>query len=127
MARRRNEIVNPRPLPTTVAELDTMRVIKRERDFNDAVEDLHRSLFPDPAYRALLEAVIPEQTVEGSIGADTICAAQMIREKADQMKIAMVKDAQLAVIAKSIGTVMRRYKTSRKQRREAPPVVQAAE
>jgi hypothetical protein len=104
----------PPALPADI--LDWHRAIKVERTLNDLVEDIHRVLVDDDKYRALLRAVYDEQAVEGSLSADNTLAAMMIRERALKTD-SEVGHEKLATISKALGTVLRRYKASRKQRR----------
>lgn len=102
------------PVPDKVE--DWHRVIKAERTINDLVEDIHRDLLENAHYRALLNAVYDEQAVEGSLSADNTLAAMMIRDKAKRDSSELAKE-KLATISKALGVVLRRYKQSRKQRR----------
>jgi hypothetical protein len=86
-----------------------------KRSFNDEVERVHRELFASS---------LPLTPVEGSIMADEIMAASMIRDRARVMGIDEVGNADLATINLALRVVLRRYKASRKQRRgpgEEPP------
>lgn len=102
-------------LPSNIDEWQ--RQIKAERTLNDLVEDIHRMLVEDSHYRALLRAVYDAHAVEGSLAADNVLAAMMIREKAKEIGSTDVAAEKLAVISLSLGVVLRRYKASRKQRR----------
>jgi hypothetical protein len=103
------------PLPADIGEWE--RSIKAERTLNDLVEDIHRILVNESErYRALLRATYDAHAVEGSLAADNILAAMMIREKAKTIG-SDVADEKLAIINLSLGVVLRRYKASRKQRR----------
>jgi hypothetical protein len=103
------------PLPSKIE--DWHRVIKGERTLNDLVEDIHRGLVSEPKYLALLRATYDAQAVEGSLSCDNTLAAMMIRDKAKAMEIDDVATEKLAVINMALGVVLRRYKASRKQRR----------
>jgi len=91
--------------------------MKAERTLNDLVEDIHRELVSDDKYRLYLRAVYDAHAVEGSLAADNVLAAMMIRKKADERGISEVADEKLAVINMSLNVVLRRYHASRKQRR----------
>jgi hypothetical protein len=65
-----------------------------------------------------LTAVYDEQAVEGSLAADNIEAARMIREKAKTIEDHSLAHEKLATISKSLGVVLRRYHLSRKERRQ---------
>lgn len=107
-----------RPLPPALPEDINKweRFLKAERTINDLVEDIHRVVVEDPMYRAFLRAVWDEQAVEGSLSADNIMAATIIREKAKEIGSEVEKE-KLATIVKALGIVLRRYHASRKQRR----------
>jgi putative heme iron utilization protein len=95
---------------------DWTRFIKNERTINDMIEDIHTMLVEGDKYRGYLWAVWDEQAVEGSLSADNIMAASMIREKALSMDSPIAKE-KLATISKSLGVVLRRYHSSRNERR----------
>ena len=103
------------PLPADID--DWHRTIKAERTLNDLVEDIHRTLVEDEKYRSLLRATYDAHAIEGSLAADNIFAAIMIRDKAKEMGISDVANEKAAIINMSLGVVLRRYKASRKQRR----------
>jgi len=113
------------PLPADID--DWQRAIKAERTLNDLVEDIHRALVSDDTkdgdktrgerYLALLRATYDAHAVEGSLAADNTLAAMMIREKATEMDSVDVAKEKLAIINMALGVVLRRYKSSRKQRR----------
>ena len=103
------------PLPAKLE--DWHRVIKAERTLNDLVEDIHRELVNDVKYREYLRAVYDAHAVEGSLAADNVLAAMMIRDKAKERSISEVANEKLAIINMALGVVLRRYHASRKQRR----------
>lgn len=104
------------PLPEKIEDWE--RFLKTQRTLNDEVEALHRPLVGEsPEYRRLLRAVYDEQAVEGSLAADNLEAARMIREKAKTIDGNEVADEKLATIAKSLNIVLRRYHSSRRERR----------
>ena len=105
----------PLPLPTTQEQWLADR--KVERTLNDLVEEVHKRLVEDEQYIAFLFATWDEQAVEGSLAADNLMAASVIRDLARKEDIAIVKDQKLATIAKSLNIVLRRYGKSRKERR----------
>jgi hypothetical protein len=104
----------PPPLPANIDEYT--RYIKSERTINDLVEDIHRTLVEQDEYRKFLWAVWDEQAVEGSLSADNIMAATMIRNRAREIN-SEIANEKLATIVKALGVVLRRYHVSRKQRR----------
>jgi len=103
-------------LPTNTAAHLAHRKLKSKRTLNDLVEDIHLSLVEDGKYIGFLDAVYDEQAVEGSLAADNLEAAHMIREKAIKIGSDIAK-AKKATIAKSLNIVLRRYEWSRKERR----------
>lgn len=117
-ATRRLRQVEAPPLPEKID--DWQRYTKVERTLNDMVEDLHRALVNEDAkYRAFLRAVYDAHAVEGSLSADNTMAAMIIRNKANQLDPGgEVATEKLAVISMALGVVLRRYRASRKQRRE---------
>ena len=104
------------PLPTNIA--DWTRFMKAERTLNDLVEDIHRVLVnEDDQYRAYLRAVYDAHAIEGSLAADNVMAAMIIRDKAKETQVSDVANEKLAIINLALGVVLRRYHASRKQRR----------
>ena len=97
---------------------DWERQIKAERSLNDQVEDLHRILVNEsPKYREFLRAVYDVHAVNGSLSFDNCRAVDLIREKAEELGYSEVVAEKEAVINLALGVVLRRYKASRKQRR----------
>ena len=108
----------PPELPVTSA--DWHRYTKTVRTLNDHVEDIHNALLDSDKgdqYRSYLFAVYDEQAVEGSLSADNVLSAAMIRDWAKEEEIKEVTREKLATIAKALGVVLRRYHESRKERR----------
>jgi hypothetical protein len=104
------------PLPENIDEWE--RHTKVERTLNDFVEDIHRVLVNENAkYRSYLRAVYDAHAVEGSLAADNILAAMIIREKAKELGSTEIVEEKLAIINLALGVVLRRYHASRKQRR----------
>jgi hypothetical protein len=108
------------PLPNKIEEWQ--RILKAERTLNDLVEDIHRLMVNDNEqgahYRALLRAVYDEQAVEGSCSFDNYAASLLIRERAKAIGSEELAGEKPATISKALNIVMRRYKSSRKQRRD---------
>lgn len=108
-------------MTANVTNIDTAfhidRTFKPGRTLNDHVADLHVMLTGDFRYQRYLRAVSDEEAVEGSLGADNMMAARMIRDKAKAVGDKVVAAEKLATIVKSLGVVLRHYGTSRKQRR----------
>lgn len=103
------------PLPATISGWE--RKTKTHRTLNDQVEELHRSIYDsNERYRALLEAIYDEQAIEGSLSADHIMAAQILRTAAEKRNSAVAKE-KLATIGKCLNIVLRRYGQGRKERR----------
>lgn len=108
-----------RPLPATVADLIEQRKNKKSYSLNDMIEKHHIALYTNDDYQSLLEAVHPEQALEGSLIADDFEAARMLREKARESGDGYVAKQKLDTIRKSLAVVLRRYGISRKERRDA--------
>jgi hypothetical protein len=111
------------PLPPSDAPDDALNHIDRllkPKTLTDHVEELHITLVQMSAeYRTLLEAVSDVQAVEGSLMADDIMAALMIRNLAMDGGIDEVSREPLAVIRTALKVVLRRYGASRNQRRRS--------
>lgn len=104
------------PLPETID--DWTRHIKAERTINDLVEDVHRILVNESdQYRRYLRAVHDIHAVTGSLSFDNCKACEMIQKKAQDMGVTEVAEELLGGINLALGVVLRRYKASRKQRR----------
>lgn len=104
----------PPPLPVNAEEWQ--KNLKRDLSLNDFVHDLHKRLSDNAKYIGFLRAVYDEQAVEGSLAADNLEAARMIRDEAAKIN-SPVATEKLATISKALGVVLRRYGLSRKQRR----------
>jgi|SRR5215475_4512078 len=116
MRRDPNSLVEAPALPPRIEDWE--RQLKAERTLNDLVEDIHRILVnEDPKYRGYLRATYDAHAVEGSLAADNVLAAMIIREKAKEIGSSEVAAEKLAIINLALGVVLRRYHASRKQRR----------
>lgn len=116
MARSDVKLREAPPLPERIEEWN--REHGAERTLNDLIEDIHRILVnEDPKYRAYLRATYDQHAVEGSLSADNVLAAMIIRDKAKEIGSSEVAQEKLAIINMALGVVLRRYKASRKQRR----------
>ena len=107
----------PPDLPVTVNELLKHRLLTTARSLNDTVEEVVVALYEHDDFRAFINAVYDEQAVEGSLAADNIMAAEMIRAKATKLGYVELSKEKLATIAKALGVILRRYGYSRKDRR----------
>lgn len=105
---------------------------KPATDINGQVDEIvSRILIEDEEFRRLLEALDPEQAVEGDLKTDDHMAALKIREAAIRNGISPLATEQLATIRKALNLVMRRYGICRKERRDearqaAPAAIPAA-
>jgi hypothetical protein len=88
----------------------------QRKALNDLVEDIHRNLFGDTEYLALLAATHDAEAVEGSLFADDLEAATRIRAYAAEHAIAEVAQQNKSTIVKSLRVVLRRYGCSRSER-----------
>ena len=109
--------IRPRPEPLPAKLDDWQRKLKARRTLNDLVEDVHRILVEDPNYLRLLDAVYDDEAVEGSLAADNLEAAAMIRDRAVKLGMTELADKKKATIAKALGVVLKRYELSRTERR----------
>ena len=104
-------------LPSNVEDFRARRVFGGERTLNDIVEEIALNLYRTEKFRRFNDAVYDEQAVEGSLAADNVMAATMIREEAKRLQRPEAAEQKLATLSKALGVVLRRYKASRKQRR----------
>lgn len=92
---------------------------KPATDVNGQVDEIvSRILIEDEEFRRLLEALDPEQAIEGDLKTDDHMAALKIREAAIRNGISPLATEQLATIRKALNVVMRRYGICRKERRD---------
>ena len=119
MPRKKVPTLRSRSLPANVADLEAQRVVKRKFTVLDEVEQAYLELYNDPKFRALREALVPEETVEGSISMDDAAAALMIRNKAAEMGLHQAAVAQLNTISLALRAAERRVNASRLQRKRA--------
>jgi hypothetical protein len=104
------------PLPTSRAALIAQRKTPIERTLNDRVEQYHLDLWDDKQYRRFLDATSDEDTAEGSLAADNLEAANMIRMAALNTKDEILGEKKKATIVKALNVVLRRYRISRQER-----------
>ena len=105
-------------LPPTVAALMAQKKSGKQRTLNDMVEGHHLKLYEDAKYRGYLDATVGSDSKEGSLIADDMMAALMIREQASEAGDVLVAKKNLATIRTSLHVVLRRYGISRKERRD---------
>jgi hypothetical protein len=105
------------PLPATVGDM-LARKSPTLQNLNDHVDVIHVKLFATVArYQLLLDAVYDEEAQEGSLSADNIMAAIMIRDYAKKDDTDLyVASKKLATIVKSLNVCLRRYHMTRKER-----------
>jgi hypothetical protein len=106
----------PRPLPVTVQDLEAMRKVFHQPTLNDRVDTIHIQLWANDGYRRLLDAVSDEDAVEGSLSADNVFAAVMIRDHAKTIGDSYVAGKKAATIARALSVVLRRYGIGRRER-----------
>jgi hypothetical protein len=110
-------LVSQVPLPTSRGKLVVLRKLKAKlKPLNDQVEEVFELLIENDTFNRYLQAVYDEQAVEGSLAADNIGAAIMIRDKARELGLPLA-DEKWATISKALGVVLRRYGLSRKERK----------
>ena len=115
-----------RVLPANVTDLLAQRVVKRTVTLLDEVEQAMTAIYDEPQYMRFREAIDNGDAVEGSIFADDIVSAQMIRKKAEVLGLHQVEEADLTLIAQKLRAAERRFNASRKQRKNAPETPPAA-
>ena len=94
-----------------------MWVQEMQRDnINDEIESIHLRLLEDKKYCAYLHAVYDAQAIEGSLAADNVMAAMMIRDAARTTGNAKLADEKLGIIVNALNVVLRHHGDSRKQR-----------
>jgi len=107
-------------LPTTVADLMAMKKSGKSRTVNDEVDFIHLRVWEGiPEYVSYLDAVGSEQAIEGSLVADDLEAARIIRDYAQEHGIHVVGSLKLHTIRRALLVVLRRYRISRSERRDA--------
>jgi hypothetical protein len=101
---------------------DWTRQIKQKQTINDLVEAVIRALMKSDAAESLADFLSPlwdEEAIEGSLAADNLEAANMVREFARKHgEFADLASKKKATIGKSIRVVMRRYKLGAQERRQ---------
>lgn len=113
-----HDLPRAKSLPSSTAELLAARKTNQRRTLNDHVNDIHVTLWEDDDYQRLLEAVHQEEAVEGTLKADNLMAAQMIRNVAKQTGNPFLIGKNLETISKSLNIVLNRYDMGRKYRRK---------
>ncbi len=105
------------PLPRTRVEFEKRRSVQPRLTLNDHINAIHSELWEqDENYMEYLDAVYDSEAVEGSLAADNIKAAEVIREYAKDNGVKAISNKKLATIVKSLNVVLRRYHASRKER-----------
>ena len=115
-----------RPLPKTVADLIAGRKGKFERTLNDHVEEVYLRLWENPEFKKLLEGTVDSDCVEGSETCDDHEAAKMIRDYFGESGSPLASK-NIHTLKLSLRVIMRRYSTSRKERRDALRGIRVAE
>jgi hypothetical protein len=108
----------PVPLPATRESLVAQYALKRKRNINDYVEDILLKLWPDQNFMKYLDPIYDSQAVEGSLAADDLFAAQIIRQYATDNNSPLVANQNVTTIIKAMKVAQRRYKIGRQQREE---------
>ena len=104
------------PLPKTVVDLINQRKGVFEKSLNDVVEEAYLKLWDDAKFRRLIEGTTDSDCVEGSETCDDHEAAKMIRDLLYREK-SPYADKKIHTFKLSLRVVMRRYRTSRHERR----------
>lgn len=111
-----------RHVPRDFEAMKAGKVTKRDIGLNDQVDGVYLALYSDEklgeTLRLYLDAIYPEQAVEGDLRLDDSEAARMIRAYAKRQGNTYLAKQKLSVIVKALNVVLRRYHISRKDRRE---------
>lgn len=115
-----NEVDRPKPpqLPTTQEDLSKLLQNNFILNLNDQVHEIFPALIENEKFRAYLYAVYDTDTIEGSLSADNVMAATIIRSFATERGNTFLASQKLATIVRAMNVVLRRYKLSRKERRD---------
>lgn len=105
-----------KPIPRTSQGLLAQRMMKKTVNLHDQVEQIITDLIPDDIFFALIDAVYPEQSIEGSLTADDHEAARMIRDYAKDNGYPVVRHQKIQTLIRSLKVVLRRYDLGRRQR-----------
>jgi hypothetical protein len=101
---------------------DWQRKIKEKQNLNDLVETCIRAIMKTDLAEllsAFLSPLYDEETIEGSLAADNLEAANLVREYAKANKpFADLAGKKKATIGKAIRVVMRRYHLGARERRQ---------
>ncbi len=110
------------PLPATREAMEAQRVVIKKPSLLDEVDRIHGMLWDDQTdefanYRDHFFAILPGDSVTGSVKFDQFVAAQMIIAKADALKIHIVTDRKPYDVHKALSWVKRRLNLSAAQRK----------
>jgi hypothetical protein len=109
----------PVPLPNTVTELESRRIISTGPNLNTDMDRVVRALWENPDFRKWLNACWDSEALEGAKVADDFMATEMIREycqRKDFPELHYIGRKNLWTIRQSMNVVLRRFGMSRKQR-----------
>lgn len=112
-----SKVMLKRALPGDRQALIDQRKTRPNLTLNDHVEAIHLRLYDDLDYRKFVDAVWDDDAEEGSLSADNLEAAHMIRECARLNDIPEVSRKKKATISKALNVVFRRLNMVRKERR----------
>ena len=105
-----------KPIPRTSQGLLAQRMNQKTFNLHDQVEQIVTDLIPKDEFFNLIDAVYPEQSIEGSLLADDHEAARMVREYGKANGFPVVAHQKIQTLMRSIKVVLRRYKLGRGQR-----------
>lgn len=103
-------------IPRTSAGLLAQRINQKAVNLHDQVEQIVTDLVTNDTFYGFIDAVYPEQAVEGSIAADNHEAARMVREYAKENGYPVVAHQKIQTLIRSLNVVLRRYGLARNQR-----------
>lgn len=109
-------VLTPDPLPATTEDLIAAFKLKAGLNLNDVVQDAIEQLY-DKGLQPFLAATHDSQAVEGSLSADNVMAAEMLRTWARKNGKTLLANEKLGVIVLAMGVVCRRFGIDRKTRR----------
>lgn len=105
--------MTPPPLPTNPA--DWIKKIQHKKSLNDMVDEAfdrllnNKDMVKRERFISYLEAVWDEQAIEGSLAADNLEAAAMIRQEAADNGPADLAKEKKATIVKAMNVILRRF------------------
>ena len=110
-------------LPTTLVDFELRFKLKRQISLNDEVNTIIRALFEDEEFIKYQHAIYTEEAETGDLYIDDVKAAEVIQTYAVKHEFMLTGNAKLKSVIRAMNVSMRRYDSSRKQRRAAAEAV----